>query len=72
MLQESLDQLHLEVGELLASRKRLVLAADADRRRIERDFLGIRNFTNVCDDNAVNCTIGRDRNAIYDPVDRIA
>ena len=38
MLQESLDQLHLEVGELLASRKRLVLAADADRRRIEREL----------------------------------
>ena len=37
-LQESLDRLRLEVDELRASRKRLVLAADADRRRIERDL----------------------------------
>jgi signal transduction histidine kinase len=36
--QESLDRLRLEVGELRASRERLVLAADADRRRIERDL----------------------------------
>jgi signal transduction histidine kinase len=34
--QESLDRLRLEVAELRASRKRLVLAADADRREIER------------------------------------
>jgi signal transduction histidine kinase len=34
--QESLDRLRLEVEELRASRERLVLAADADRRRIER------------------------------------
>jgi signal transduction histidine kinase len=33
-----LDRLQLEVAELRASRKRLVLAADADRRRIERDL----------------------------------
>jgi signal transduction histidine kinase len=37
-LRESLDRLHLEVEELSASRKRLVLAADADQRRIERDL----------------------------------
>ena len=37
-LQESLDRLRLEVEELRASRERLVLAADADRRRIERDL----------------------------------
>jgi signal transduction histidine kinase len=37
-LQESLDRLSLEVEELRASRERLVLAADADRRRIERDL----------------------------------
>jgi signal transduction histidine kinase len=36
--QESLDRLRLEVGELRASRERVVLAADADRRRIERDL----------------------------------
>ena len=35
---ESLDRLRLEVGELRASRKRLVLAADADRRKIEREL----------------------------------
>jgi signal transduction histidine kinase len=33
---ETLDRLRLEVAELRASRKRLVLAADVDRRRIER------------------------------------
>lgn len=37
-LQESLDRLRLEVEELRASRERLVLAADADRRRIEREL----------------------------------
>ena len=37
-LQELLDRLHLEVEELRASRERLVLAAGADRRRIERDL----------------------------------
>jgi signal transduction histidine kinase len=36
--QESLDRLRLEVEELRASRGRLVLAADAERRRIERDL----------------------------------
>ena len=35
---KSLDRLRLEVEELRASRKRLVLAADADRRSIERDL----------------------------------
>jgi signal transduction histidine kinase len=35
---ETLDRLHLEVAELRASRERLVLAADADRRTIERDL----------------------------------
>ena len=35
---ESLDRLRLEIGELRASRERLVLAADADRRKIERDL----------------------------------
>lgn len=34
----TLDRLRLELAELRASRKRLVLAADADRRRIERDL----------------------------------
>ena len=34
--QESLDRLRLEVEELRASRERLVLAADADRRALER------------------------------------
>jgi signal transduction histidine kinase len=33
---ETLDRLRLEVAELQASRKRLVLAADADRRMMER------------------------------------
>ncbi len=37
-LHEVLDRLRLEVAELRASRKRLVLAADADRRLIERDL----------------------------------
>lgn len=36
--QESLDRLRLEVGELRASRERVVRAADADRRKIERDL----------------------------------
>jgi signal transduction histidine kinase len=38
VLRETLDRLRLEVAELRASRERLVLAADADRRRIERDL----------------------------------
>jgi signal transduction histidine kinase len=37
-LRETLDRLRLEAAELRASRKRLVLAADADRRLIERDL----------------------------------
>lgn len=37
-LRESLERLRLEIGELRASRKRLVLAADADRRKIEREL----------------------------------
>jgi signal transduction histidine kinase len=37
-LHETLDRLRREVAELRASRERLVLAADADRRRIERDL----------------------------------
>jgi signal transduction histidine kinase len=37
-LQEELDRLRLEVAELNACRRRLVLAADADRRMIERDL----------------------------------
>lgn len=36
--QESVDRLRLEAEELRASRERLVLAADADRRRIEREL----------------------------------
>ncbi len=36
--QESPDRLRVEIGELRASRERLVLAADADRRAIERDL----------------------------------
>jgi signal transduction histidine kinase len=36
--QESLDRLRLEVEQLRASRERLVLAADADRRTIEREL----------------------------------
>lgn len=35
---ETLDRLRLEVADLRASRKRLALAADADRRRIEREL----------------------------------
>jgi signal transduction histidine kinase len=37
-LRETLDRLRLEVAELRASRERLVLAGDADRRRLERDL----------------------------------
>jgi signal transduction histidine kinase len=37
-LQETLDRLRVEIAGLRASRKRLALAADADRRRIERDL----------------------------------
>jgi signal transduction histidine kinase len=37
-LGETLDQLRHEVAKLRAARKRLVLAADADRRKIERDL----------------------------------
>jgi signal transduction histidine kinase len=37
-LQATVDRLRLEVAELRASRKRLVLAADADRQTIERDL----------------------------------
>jgi signal transduction histidine kinase len=37
-LRESLDRLLREVGQLRASRKRLVVAADADRRKIEREL----------------------------------
>jgi signal transduction histidine kinase len=37
-LQESLDRLRLEVTELRASLERVVLAADAERRTIERDL----------------------------------
>lgn len=37
-LEESVAQLRREVDELRASRIRLVLAADADRRRIEREL----------------------------------
>lgn len=36
--QESLDRLRDEAADLRASRERLVLAADADRRHIERDL----------------------------------
>jgi signal transduction histidine kinase len=39
-LRETLEGLRLEVAELRASRKRLVLAADDDRRLIERDLHG--------------------------------
>jgi signal transduction histidine kinase len=35
---ESLDRLQREVAELRASRRRLAVAADADRRRIEREL----------------------------------
>jgi signal transduction histidine kinase len=37
-LQETLDRMRLEIAELRASRRRLVLAADASRRRIEREL----------------------------------
>jgi signal transduction histidine kinase len=37
-LRETVDRMRLEVAALRASRERLVLAADADRRRIERDL----------------------------------
>lgn len=37
-LRETLDRLRLEVQELHASRRRLALAADADRRMIEREL----------------------------------
>jgi signal transduction histidine kinase len=37
-LREEIARLRLEVAELRVSRKRLVVAADADRRRIERDL----------------------------------
>lgn len=37
-LPETVDRLRLEVAELRASRKRLALAADAERRVIERDL----------------------------------
>jgi signal transduction histidine kinase len=37
-LRETLDRLRLEVAELHASRRRLVLAADTDRRSIERNL----------------------------------
>ena len=37
-LEESVEQLRREADELCASRIRLVLAADADRRRIEREL----------------------------------
>ena len=37
-LQGTLDQLRLQVAELHASRRRLVLAADADRRMIEQEL----------------------------------
>ena len=36
-LRETIDRLRVEIAQLRASRERLVLAADADRRRIERD-----------------------------------
>ena len=36
--QESLDRLRRDAAELRASRERIVLAADADRRAIERDL----------------------------------
>jgi signal transduction histidine kinase len=37
-VRDTLDPLRAEVAELRASRKRLVLAADADRKRLERDL----------------------------------
>jgi signal transduction histidine kinase len=38
VLNDSADPLHAEVEALRASRKRLVVAADADRRRLEREL----------------------------------
>ena len=38
--QEELDQLRAEIDELRAARERLVRAADADRRAIERELHG--------------------------------
>jgi signal transduction histidine kinase len=37
-MQGELDRLRIEIEQLRAARKRLVLAADADRRRIEREL----------------------------------
>ena len=37
-VQKTIDRLNREVAELLAARRRLVLAADADRRSIEREL----------------------------------
>ena len=37
-MSDTLEQLRAEVAELRASRERLVLAADADRQRLERDL----------------------------------
>jgi len=37
-LRDTLEQLRAEVADLRASRERLVLAADADRQRLERDL----------------------------------
>lgn len=37
-MQEELDRLRVEIEKLSAARERLVLAADADRRTIERDL----------------------------------
>lgn len=37
-MHRALNRLHVEIERLRASRKRLVLAADADRRTIERDL----------------------------------
>ena len=39
-VQEDLDRLRVEIEELRAARKRLVRAADADRRAIERELHG--------------------------------
>jgi signal transduction histidine kinase len=39
-VQQELDRLRIEVERLRAARQRLVLAADADRRAIERDLHG--------------------------------
>lgn len=37
---DEIERLHAELAELRAARKRLVLTADADRRRIERELHG--------------------------------